>query len=201
MRDILERTWQKRTPHCLRLSCWNLRPQRTFQAVFNTFCKVFLLPQRQLLLLRPKSLLAKQPDVLAQLYCKAQTAAANPSANGPFAFDPQGISMDSLIYLGIWTLHVCPCCLRWLTRAVAPPWLKTVWQDILHRPLGSTSLFQSTSSNLAPVTSLEGIWSLGLYTLDPMQYASWFKCSVEIIAVELLWGCGSAIREWRSFHA
>ena len=37
MYDILERTRQKRIPHCLRLSCWNLRPRRTFQAVLILF--------------------------------------------------------------------------------------------------------------------------------------------------------------------
>ena len=68
--------------------------------------------QRQLPPLGPKSLIAKQPHVHAQSYCKAQAAAANPIANGPSAFDPQRISMDPngncncfFNFLGICTQH------------------------------------------------------------------------------------------------
>ena len=79
----------------------------------NTFCEAFLLRQRQLPPLGPKTLIAKQLDVHAQSDCKAQTAAANPSANGPFALDPQRVPIGLVeLFLGICTLHVCLCCIQ-----------------------------------------------------------------------------------------
>ena len=44
--------------------------------------------------------------------------------------------------------------------------------QLFAQAFGQHQLVPSASLNLAPVTSLEGIWSLGLYTLDPMQHAS-----------------------------
>ena len=73
----------------------------------------------------PKTLIAKQLDVHAQSDCKAQTAAANPSANGPFALDPQRVPIG-LVELFFGNLH--PACMPLLLSSIIDDWR----EDLLH---------------------------------------------------------------------
>ena len=91
----------------------------------NAFCEAFLLRQRQLPPLGPKTLIAKQLDVHAQSDCKAQTAAANPSANGPFALDPQRVPIG-LVELFFGNLH--PACMPLLHSSIIDDWR----EELLH---------------------------------------------------------------------